>query len=160
MGDLGFESMQSDPEPTCWSIMLQVSCMALWWSWPKCHKHMLFACIRRILLIGIALCGCVLSCVWLCDPTDCVACQAPSSMEFSRQEYWSGLPFLTSGDCFKSVGKFEENHHLLDLETSIPRGPSSPTYTALPSHASRTVGLSARPRSWLFKCAPSHQLAL
>ena len=27
-----------------------------------------------------------------------VACQAPLSMEFSRQEYWSGLPFLTPGD--------------------------------------------------------------
>ena len=24
-----------------------------------------------------------------------VACQAPLSMEFSRQEYWSGLPFLS-----------------------------------------------------------------
>ena len=27
-----------------------------------------------------------------------VACQAPSSMEFSRQEYWSGLPFPSPGD--------------------------------------------------------------
>ena len=27
-----------------------------------------------------------------------IACQAPLSMEFSRQEYWSGLPFPTSGD--------------------------------------------------------------
>ena len=27
-----------------------------------------------------------------------VACQAPLSMEFSRQEYWSGLPFSSSGD--------------------------------------------------------------
>ena len=27
-----------------------------------------------------------------------LACQAPLSMEFSRQEYWSGLPFPTSGD--------------------------------------------------------------
>ena len=26
-----------------------------------------------------------------------VACQAPLSMEFSRQEYWSGLPFSSSG---------------------------------------------------------------
>ena len=26
-----------------------------------------------------------------------VARQAPLSMEFSRQEYWSGLPFLSSG---------------------------------------------------------------
>ena len=25
------------------------------------------------------------------------ACQAPLSMEFSRQEYWSGLPFSTPG---------------------------------------------------------------
>ena len=27
-----------------------------------------------------------------------VARQAPLSMGFSRQEYWSGLPFSTSGD--------------------------------------------------------------
>jgi len=27
-----------------------------------------------------------------------VACQAPRSMGFSRQEYWSGLPFLSLGD--------------------------------------------------------------
>ena len=26
-----------------------------------------------------------------------VACQAPMFMEFSRQEYWSGLPFPTTG---------------------------------------------------------------
>ena len=27
-----------------------------------------------------------------------VACQVPLSMEFPRQEYWSGLPFLSPGD--------------------------------------------------------------
>ena len=27
-----------------------------------------------------------------------VACQAPLFMEFSRQEYWSGLPLLYPGD--------------------------------------------------------------
>ena len=27
-----------------------------------------------------------------------VASQAPQSMEFSRQEYWSGLPFPSPGD--------------------------------------------------------------
>ena len=27
-----------------------------------------------------------------------VACQAPLSMEFSRQEYWSGLSFPSPGD--------------------------------------------------------------
>ena len=27
-----------------------------------------------------------------------VACQVPLSMEFSRHEYWSGLPFSSPGD--------------------------------------------------------------
>ena len=42
----------------------------------------------------------VLSCsvLSLCDPMKCVARQAPLSMEFSRQEYWSGLPFPSPGD--------------------------------------------------------------
>ena len=34
----------------------------------------------------------------LCDPTITVPHQPPLSMEFSRQEYWSGLPFPTPGD--------------------------------------------------------------
>ena len=33
----------------------------------------------------------------LCNPRT-VACQAPPSMEFLRQEYWSGLPFPSPGD--------------------------------------------------------------
>ena len=35
------------------------------------------------------------SCLTLCDPMDC---QTPLSMEFSRQEYWSGLPCPSPGD--------------------------------------------------------------
>ena len=35
--------------------------------------------------------------VTLCDPWT-VACQALLSMEFSRQEYWSGLPCPPPGD--------------------------------------------------------------
>ena len=31
--------------------------------------------------------------VWLCVTLWTVAFQAPLSMGFSRQEYWSGLPF-------------------------------------------------------------------
>ena len=27
-----------------------------------------------------------------------IVCQAPPSMEFSRQEYWCGLPFPSPGD--------------------------------------------------------------
>ena len=37
------------------------------------------------------------SCLTLCDPWT-VAYQAPLSMGFSRQEYWSGLPFPSPGD--------------------------------------------------------------
>ena len=37
------------------------------------------------------------SCPTLCDPW-IVAHQAPPSMGFSRQEYWSGLPFPSPGD--------------------------------------------------------------
>ena len=38
------------------------------------------------------------SCLTLCDRMDCVAYQVPPSKGFSRQEYWSGLPFPTPGD--------------------------------------------------------------
>ena len=39
-----------------------------------------------------------LSCVRLFATSWTVTYQAPQSMEFSRQEYWSGLPFPSSGD--------------------------------------------------------------
>ena len=32
------------------------------------------------------------------QPHGLVACQAPLSMGFSRQEHWSGLPFPSPGD--------------------------------------------------------------
>ena len=43
-------------------------------------------------------CCCLVAklCPILCNPM--VACQAPLSMGFSRQEYWSGLPFPSPGD--------------------------------------------------------------
>ena len=36
-------------------------------------------------------------CLTLHDPVDC-SYQAPLSMGFSRQEYWSGLPFPSPGE--------------------------------------------------------------
>ena len=39
-----------------------------------------------------------LSCVWLFATPWIVAHQTPLSMEFSRQQYWNGLPFPTPGD--------------------------------------------------------------
>ena len=44
------------------------------------------------------MCVCMLSRVWLFDTLWAVARQAPLSTEFSRQEYWSELPFPTPGD--------------------------------------------------------------
>ena len=38
------------------------------------------------------------SCPTLCDSMDYIARQAPLSMGFSRQEYWSGLPFPSPGN--------------------------------------------------------------
>ena len=37
-------------------------------------------------------------CATLFDPMDLSSHQAPLSMRFSRQEYWSGLPFPSPGD--------------------------------------------------------------
>ena len=50
---------------------------------------------------GLLNCCCCLVarlCPTVCDPTDCIACQAPVSMGFSRQECWSGFPFSSPGD--------------------------------------------------------------
>ena len=38
------------------------------------------------------------SCPSLCNPMDSSLHQAPASMGFSRQEYWSGLPFPSPGN--------------------------------------------------------------
>ena len=43
-------------------------------------------------------CVCVLSHVWLFVTPWTIAPQAPLFMGFSRQEYWSGLPFCSPGD--------------------------------------------------------------
>jgi len=49
-----------------------------------------------IFALKYCVCVCAQSCPILCDPIDCS--QAPLSMEFSRQEYWSGLPCPIPGD--------------------------------------------------------------
>ena len=48
--------------------------------------------------LGIYVCVCSVAqlCLALCDPMDC-SLPDSLSMEFSRQEYWSGLPFPTPG---------------------------------------------------------------
>ena len=46
----------------------------------------------------------MLCCVWLFATPWTNSHQAPLSMEFSRQEYWSGLPFPTPEDLHNGVG--------------------------------------------------------
>ena len=54
-----------------------------------------------------------------------IAHQAPLSVEFSRKEYWSGLPFPTSGDLPDPGIKptFPKSPALVDgLFTTLPSG--------------------------------------
>jgi len=52
-----------------------------------------------------------------------VACQAPLSMGFSMQEYWSGLPFLSLGDLLNAGIKSRSPALQAD---SLPRTPGKP----------------------------------
>ena len=51
----------------------------------------------RFIIVIMPYLVCVLSHVRLFATPWTVACQASLSMAFSRQEYWSGLPFPTLG---------------------------------------------------------------
>ena len=61
-------------------------------------------CVCGVVWCGVVWCGvvCVCVCVFLCvslfTTPGTVACQAHLSIEFSRQEYWSRLPFPSLGD--------------------------------------------------------------
>ena len=48
--------------------------------------------------VCVCVCTCVLSCVWFFVTSWSVACQAPLSRRFPRQEYWNGLPFPSLED--------------------------------------------------------------
>ena len=67
------------------------------WMAALCHplsltSHHAYVCAH------VCVHACALSCVRLCVIPWTVACGAPLSMGFSRQEYCSGLPFPPPGD--------------------------------------------------------------
>ena len=62
------------------------------------------------------------SCLTLCDPVDCIAHQAPASMGFPSQEYWSGLPFPSPGDLPDPGIKPKSPKLQADALTSEPQG--------------------------------------
>ena len=72
------------------------------------------------------ICVCVcqsLSCIRLFLTPWVVVHQALLSMEFSRQEYWSGLPFPSPGDLLNPV--IEPGSPALQADTSEPPGKPS-----------------------------------
>ena len=48
---------------------------------------------RKTLYMCVCVCVCALSCVQLFVTPWTVTCQTPLFMGFSKQDYWSGLPF-------------------------------------------------------------------
>ena len=68
----------------------------------------------------------MLSCVQLFATPWTVALQSPPSMEFSRQEYWSGLPFPSPGDLPDPGIKPGSSTLQTDALPSEP--PGSPSY--------------------------------
>ena len=64
--------------------------------------------------------------VWLCVTLWTAVCQVPLSLEFSRQEYWSGLPCPSPGD-LRTHGL---NMHLLHCMHPALTGSASVTWEA------------------------------
>ena len=77
----------------------------------------------------------MLSLVQLCMTIWNIACQAPLSMELSRQEYWSGLSFPSLRDLPNPGVKpclLRPRHWQADsLPLSYPRSPSAQLYNIL-----------------------------
>ena len=64
-------------------------------------KHLLISWLQSpsaVILLLLLLLLSHFSCVRLCVTLWTVACKAPLSMGFSRQEYWNGLPCPSTGD--------------------------------------------------------------
>ena len=92
---------------------------------PDQKRHSLFTFTKHLPLWHRVCC--VLSCVWLSLARWTVARQALLSMEFSRQEYWSGLPFPPPEDLPDPGIELESlvspaNHWQLDYLPLAPPG--------------------------------------
>ena len=73
-----------------WEIRI-LSIFRYAWSHVDLKIHLIFLIWKKVKVKS-------LSHVWLFATPWTVAYQASTSMEFSRQEYWSGLPFSSPGD--------------------------------------------------------------
>ena len=77
--------------------------------WPQDWKRSVFISIPKKVKVKS------LSCVRLFATPWTVAHQAPPSMGFSRQEYWSGLPFPSPSIPKKGMSKKCANNHTIAL---------------------------------------------
>ena len=77
-----------------------------------------------------------------------VACQAPVSMEFSRQDYWSGLPFPTPG-ALPDPGIEPDSPASLVMTGRFftPEPPGKPIHVTLKKQ-NHHPGLQLRSSSW------------
>ena len=82
-------------------------------------------------------------CPTLCDPMD-AAHQAPLSMGFSRQEYWSGLPFPSPGDLPNPGSEPRSPTLQADSLPAEPPGKPTSTYNSLWSQGSFAKTVSKR----------------
>ena len=97
----------------------------------------------RYLFQGIDVCAWWLSHVWLFATPWTVACQAPLSIGFSRREYWSGLPFPSTGVLLdpgiEPTSPALIGRHIL---TTVPPGkPSGERQQSFKSCLGRTLSL-------------------
>ena len=70
-------------------------------TWPVMEEMLQIKVMKTIIIADMCMYTCVpshFSCVWLSAALWTVACQAPLSMGFSGEEYWSGLPCPPPGD--------------------------------------------------------------
>ena len=65
------------------------------------------------------------SCVQIFSTLRNVACQAPQSLGFSRQEYWSGLPWPPPGDL--PEGGIESASPALQADSLLTEPPGKPS---------------------------------
>ena len=100
----------------------------------------------------------MLSHFWLFVTQWIVACQATLSMKFSRQEYWSGLPFPTPGDLLTQGSNL---HLLCLLHWEVDSSPCT-TWEALFYHqsSSSSVNCSVVSDLWPHGILPARILEL
>ena len=154
-------------------LLLVCTLNTMWWKWhcicdllPQAHnpsqntrktsdKFHQRGILQYTWLCVCAIYLCAQLCSTLCDPMDCshpwtVATQSPVSGGFSRQEYWSGLPFPSPRDwthLFCIAGRF--------CTTEPPRKPKENGYECFKKKKKYCLSKYILP---LLKCIPSTPL--